>query len=184
MPVATLSATMSTMLPMPVTAALPAGIPSPSSAVWYLGPIPVRAYALCILAGVFVAVWWSDRRYPGQGRPTGSGPRRRHRGRPGWNRGRSSLPCGLLARRLLRSQRRPVPYSADMAGGPGNLGRHRRWSPGRDASPASSWPACCSAGRRRRPDAVGRSGDRSTGKLVQPGALRRSDDTALGAADR
>ena len=55
------------MLPMPVTAALPAGIPSPSSAVWYLGPIPVRAYALCILAGVFVAVWWSDRRYRARG---------------------------------------------------------------------------------------------------------------------
>ena len=67
MPVATLSATMSTMLPMPVTAALPAGIPRPSSAVWYLGPIPVRAYALCILAGVFVAVWWSDRRYRARG---------------------------------------------------------------------------------------------------------------------
>ena len=67
MPVATLSATMSTMLPMPVAAALPAGIPSPSSAVWYLGPIPVRAYALCILAGVFVAVWWSDRRYRARG---------------------------------------------------------------------------------------------------------------------
>ena len=67
MPVVTLSATMSTMLPMPVTAALPAGIPSPSSAVWYLGPIPVRAYALCILAGVFVAVWWSDRRYRARG---------------------------------------------------------------------------------------------------------------------
>jgi len=66
-PVATLSATMSTMLPMPVTAALPADIPSPSSAVWYLGPIPVRAYALCILAGVFVAVWWSDRRYRARG---------------------------------------------------------------------------------------------------------------------
>ena len=62
--------TMSTMLTMPVAAVLPAGIPSPSSAVWYLGPIPVRAYALCILTGVFVAVWWSDRRYrAGGGRP-------------------------------------------------------------------------------------------------------------------
>ena len=73
MPVAALSAmmpTMSTMLTMPVAAVLPAGIPSPSSAVWYLGPIPVRAYALCILTGVFVAVWWSDRRYrAGGGRP-------------------------------------------------------------------------------------------------------------------
>ena len=58
------------MLTMPVAAVLPAGIPSPSSAVWYLGSIPVRAYALCILTGVFVAVWWSDRRYrAGGGRP-------------------------------------------------------------------------------------------------------------------
>ena len=67
MPVATLSAMMSTMPAMPFTAALRAGIPSPSSAVWYLGPIPVRAYALCILTGVFVAVWWSDRRYRARG---------------------------------------------------------------------------------------------------------------------
>ena len=67
MPVATLSAMMSTMPAMPYTAALRAGIPSPSSAVWYLGPIPVRAYALCILTGVFVAVWWSDRRYRARG---------------------------------------------------------------------------------------------------------------------
>ena len=73
MPVATLSAMMSTMPAMPTlsamsfTAALRAGIPSPSSAVWYLGPIPVRAYALCILTGVFVAVWWSDRRYRARG---------------------------------------------------------------------------------------------------------------------
>ena len=73
MPVAALSAmmptmpTMPTLLTMPFTAALTAGIPSPSSAVWYLGPIPVRAYALCILTGVFVAVWWSDRRYRARG---------------------------------------------------------------------------------------------------------------------
>ena len=64
MPVTTLSATMSAMS---VTAAMPAGIPSPSSGVWYIGPIPVRAYALCILTGVFVAVWWSDRRYRARG---------------------------------------------------------------------------------------------------------------------
>ena len=67
MPVAALSAMMPTMPTMPFTAALTAGIPSPSSAVWYLGPIPVRAYALCILTGVFVAVWWSDRRYRARG---------------------------------------------------------------------------------------------------------------------
>ncbi|MGH3446068.1 MAG: prolipoprotein diacylglyceryl transferase [Nocardioidaceae bacterium] len=38
-------------------------IPSPSDAVWHLGPIPIRAYALCILAGVILAVWLGNRRW-------------------------------------------------------------------------------------------------------------------------
>lgn len=42
---------------------LPVSIPSPSQSVWYLGPFPLRAYALCILTGVFIAVWWTGRRY-------------------------------------------------------------------------------------------------------------------------
>lgn len=50
-------------------AGLPASIPSPSRGVWYLGPVPIRAYALCILAGVFIAVWWTDRRYRAAGGP-------------------------------------------------------------------------------------------------------------------
>jgi prolipoprotein diacylglyceryl transferase len=32
-----------------------AAIPSPASAVWHLGPIPIRAYALCIIAGIVLA---------------------------------------------------------------------------------------------------------------------------------
>ncbi len=44
-----------------------ASVPSPSRGVWYLGPVPLRAYALCILAGVFVAVWWGGRRYRARG---------------------------------------------------------------------------------------------------------------------
>ncbi|MFD6754329.1 MULTISPECIES: prolipoprotein diacylglyceryl transferase [Micromonospora] len=39
-----------------------AAIPSPSTAVWHLGPIPLRAYALCIIAGIVVACWVTDRR--------------------------------------------------------------------------------------------------------------------------
>ena len=31
-------------------------IPSPTQGVWQLGPLPIRAYALCIIAGVVVAV--------------------------------------------------------------------------------------------------------------------------------
>ena len=48
---------------------LTASIPSPARGVWYIGPFPLRAYALCILAGVFVAVWWTDRRYRALGGP-------------------------------------------------------------------------------------------------------------------
>ena len=29
-----------------------ATIPSPAQGVWHLGPIPLRAYALCILVGI------------------------------------------------------------------------------------------------------------------------------------
>jgi prolipoprotein diacylglyceryl transferase len=56
-----------------VTAALlPAAIPSPPVAVWYLGPLPLRAYALAILAGIVVGVWITDRRYRERGGPQGA----------------------------------------------------------------------------------------------------------------
>lgn len=48
-------------------AQLPASIPSPSNAVWQLGPIPVRAYALCILAGILVGIWVGNRRWIARG---------------------------------------------------------------------------------------------------------------------
>jgi len=38
-------------------------LPSPAVSVWHLGAIPVRAYALCMVAGVVVALWLTDRRY-------------------------------------------------------------------------------------------------------------------------
>ncbi|WP_143336705.1 prolipoprotein diacylglyceryl transferase [Corynebacterium pacaense] len=44
-----------------------AAIPSPPQGVWYLGPIPIRAYALCIIAGIIVAVWLTRRRYAARG---------------------------------------------------------------------------------------------------------------------
>jgi prolipoprotein diacylglyceryl transferase len=44
-----------------------AGIPSPSQGVWHLGPLPIRAYALCIIAGVVVAVWLGERRWVARG---------------------------------------------------------------------------------------------------------------------
>jgi prolipoprotein diacylglyceryl transferase len=44
-----------------------ASIPSPGQGVWYLGPFPLRAYALAIIAGVIVAVWLGERRWVARG---------------------------------------------------------------------------------------------------------------------
>jgi len=48
-----------------------ASIPSPGHAAWRLGPLSIRAYALCVIAGIIVAVAVAGRRY------------RRSAGRPG-----------------------------------------------------------------------------------------------------
>jgi prolipoprotein diacylglyceryl transferase len=44
-----------------------ASIPSPDQGVWHLGPVPIRAYALCIIAGVVLAVWLGERRWVARG---------------------------------------------------------------------------------------------------------------------
>ncbi len=49
------------------TAHVVASIPSPAQGVWNLGPLPIRAYALCIIAGIVVAVWWGSARYVARG---------------------------------------------------------------------------------------------------------------------
>src|SRR6202167_3110239 len=40
-----------------------ASIPTPGHAAWRLGPLSVRAYALCVIAGIIVAVVVASRRY-------------------------------------------------------------------------------------------------------------------------
>ncbi len=42
-------------------------IPSPAESVWEIGPIPIRAYALCIIAGIVLAVWLGERRWIARG---------------------------------------------------------------------------------------------------------------------
>ena len=44
-----------------------ANIHSPPQGVWYLGSIPIRAYALCIIVGILVALWITQRRYSAMG---------------------------------------------------------------------------------------------------------------------
>ncbi len=77
-----------------------AGIPSPSQGTWYLGPVPVRAYALSILLGIVLAVWLGDRRWRARG------------GRPGdvadvavW-----AVPFGIVGGRLYHVVTSPGPY--------------------------------------------------------------------------
>jgi prolipoprotein diacylglyceryl transferase len=65
-------------------------IPSPSSGVWHLGPVPIRGYALAIILGIVAAIWIGERRWQARG------------GRPGevqdlavW-----AVPFGLVGGRL------------------------------------------------------------------------------------
>src|SRR5436190_3598181 len=51
-----------------------ASIPSPGRAVWHLGPLSVRAYALCVIAGIVVAVAVASRRYRRSGFQTAARP--------------------------------------------------------------------------------------------------------------
>ena len=77
-----------------------AAIPSPSQGVWHLGPFPLRAYALCIIAGIVAACWIAERRWVARG------------GRPGevldiaiW-----AVPFGILGGRLYHVVTTPQPY--------------------------------------------------------------------------
>lgn len=49
-----------------------ASIPSPPQGVWELGPIPIRAYALCIIAGIVIAIVWGERRWVARGGENGT----------------------------------------------------------------------------------------------------------------
>jgi prolipoprotein diacylglyceryl transferase len=77
-----------------------ASIPSPTQGVWYLGPLPIRAYALCIIAGIVLCVWISERRWVARG------------GAPGevldiavW-----AVPFGIVGGRLYHVITTPEPY--------------------------------------------------------------------------
>jgi prolipoprotein diacylglyceryl transferase len=49
-----------------------ASIPSPTQGVWELGPLPIRAYALCIIAGIVAAAWIGERRWVARGGAPGT----------------------------------------------------------------------------------------------------------------
>jgi prolipoprotein diacylglyceryl transferase len=77
-----------------------AAIPSPTQGVWELGPLPIRAYALCIVAGIVAAVWLTDKRWIARG------------GAPGdtldiavW-----AVPFGIIGGRIYHVVSSPRPY--------------------------------------------------------------------------
>jgi prolipoprotein diacylglyceryl transferase len=77
-----------------------AALPSPTQGVWELGPLPIRAYALCIVAGIVAAVLITERRWVARG------------GAPGdvldiavW-----AVPFGIIGGRLYHVISSPRPY--------------------------------------------------------------------------
>lgn len=67
-----------------------ANFPSPPQGVWHLGPIPLRAYALCIITGIIVALALTLRRYKSRG------------GDPDmvWDAAIVAIPAGIIGGRL------------------------------------------------------------------------------------
>jgi prolipoprotein diacylglyceryl transferase len=82
---------------------LPLSLPSPAQGVWHLGPLPLRAYALCIIIGIIAAIWLAERRWVSRG------------GEPGavsdvslW-----AIPFGIVGGRLYHVITDPQMYFAD-----------------------------------------------------------------------
>ncbi|WP_058856763.1 prolipoprotein diacylglyceryl transferase [Nocardia jinanensis] len=47
-------------------------LPSPPQGVWDIGPFPLRAYAICIIIGIIVAIWWGEKRWQNRGGEAGT----------------------------------------------------------------------------------------------------------------
>ena len=46
-------------------------IPSPAEGTWYLGPVPLRGYALSIILGIVATIWIAERRWVARGGTAG-----------------------------------------------------------------------------------------------------------------
>ena len=75
-------------------------LPSPSRSVWRLGPLPIHAYALCIVAGIFLALAIGERRW------------RARRGREGhlWDVSAWAIVFGIIGGRLYHVASDPELY--------------------------------------------------------------------------
>jgi prolipoprotein diacylglyceryl transferase len=77
-----------------------ASIPSPSTSVWHLGPIPLRAYALCIVLGIVVCAYITEKRMRSRG-----GPELAILDIVVW-----AVPSGIIGARIYHLITSPQPY--------------------------------------------------------------------------
>ena len=101
-----------------MTTTVLASIPSPSQGVWYLGPVPIRAYALFIIVGIIVALVMGDRRWAARGGERGVI----------YDIALWAVPFGLLGGRLYHVITDWPKYFGE--GGAGLLGVLRIWDGG------------------------------------------------------
>ena len=160
---------------------LPLSIPSPSEGTWYVGPLPLRGYALSIIAGIVAAIWIGERRWVARG------------GRAGdiqdlaiW-----AVPFGLVGARAYHVATDAGRYFGD-GGNPwealylwkGGLGV---WG-GIAMGALGVYLGARAKGIRIAPvlDAIapGVLVAQALGQLVQPGALRPAHRPSVGPGDR
>ena len=160
---------------------LVASIPSPSQSVWHLGPLPIRAYALCIVAGIVVAIWLTNRRLVARG----AGPD------DVWDIAKWAVPFGILGGRIYHVITDPELYFVH---GQDPFNALRIWDGGLGIPGAillgtlGAWiggqaprdPAGFLRRRRRARRGAG-PGDRAVRQLLQQRALRPSDDACRGS---
>ncbi|HSP36749.1 MAG TPA: prolipoprotein diacylglyceryl transferase [Frankiaceae bacterium] len=77
-----------------------ASFPSPSSGVLHLGPLPLRAYAFCIVLGIIAAVVLAEQRLRARGAPEGTATELATWG----------VPFGLVGARIYHLITTPEPY--------------------------------------------------------------------------
>ena len=160
-----------------------AAIPSPTVSVIQLGPLPVHLYALCIVAGILVALWLTDRRWRARGgRPNQVGDV------AGW-----AVVFGIVGGRLYHVITDPELYfdqgqaparrPQDLGRRPGHLGRGRARRAGRLDRLPPAQDELRRLRRRRRARHRDRPGAGPVGQLVQQRAVRPGHHAAVEAAD-
>ena len=140
-------------------------IPSPSQGVWYLGPVPLRGYALAIILGIVAAIWIGERRWVARGGRAGDVPDLAIWAVPfGLVGGRLyhvATDCAALLRRrtATRSRRSTSGAAGSASGARSRSARSASWS-----APRSRASGCCRCSTRMAPgvlvaQAIGRWGN-------------------------